>query len=165
MKRFCIYTMLNVLVVGCASDPELPPPPPPTLVNLQIEASANLNADSNGNGAPVMLRVYELREQSNFSAADFFALYDNEQATLSADLARKQNLLLKPGETKKLTIKPDDDVASVGFFAAFRQLDRARWRAIAEVQPHQTQDYRVKLIDNQLTVEAIQPAASAPQEP
>ena len=45
MKRFCIYTMLNVLVVGCASDPELPPPPP-TLVNLQIEASANLNADS-----------------------------------------------------------------------------------------------------------------------
>lgn len=164
MKGILLYAMLGVLVMGCASDPEIPPPPPPTIVNLQVEASDNLNADINGNGAPVMLKIYELREPSSFNAADFFALYDNEQVTLSADLVRKQNLLLKPGETKKLTLKPDDDVASLGFFAAFRQLDTAQWRALTDVMPHQTQEYRVKLIDNRLMVETVKPSASEPSE-
>ncbi len=161
-----LYPLLGFLVAGCASEPELPPPPPPpAIVNLQIQVTEHVNVDANGNGAPVMLREYELREATGFNAADFFALYDNEQVTLSAELARKQNLLLKPGETKSLTLKPDDDVSSIGFFAAFRQLDTARWRAEVEVLPHQAQTYRLTLDGNQMRVEPIQPVFIQPQKP
>jgi len=155
MKRYLIISALNFSLLGCASDP--PEPPPPTIVNLQIEASENVNADSNGNGAPVMVRIYELSGQSNFNATDFFGLFNDDQAALGADLNHKQDFLLRPSESKKLTIKPDDDVQSLGFFAAFRKLDTATWRALVQVQPNQTQSYIIKLIDNQLTAELVKP--------
>ena len=153
MKRYFLLSIVNFMLLGCAGDPPLQPlPPPPTIVNLQIDAASNLNADNNGNGAPVMLRIYELRERSAFQSSDFFALFNNDQATLAADLVRKQELLLTPGETKKLTIKPDDNVRSLGFFAGFRQLDTAQWRAVAEFQLNRSQTYNVKLQNNQLSV-------------
>jgi type VI secretion system protein VasD len=155
MKRHVFLVLLNVLLLGCASEPPVQPPPsPPTVVNLQIETSADLNADINGNGAPVMLRVYELREQSNFNSADFFALFNDEKAALAADLARKQELLLQPGETKTLSLNPADDVQAIGLFAGFRQLDTAQWRTGLALQAHQTQNLQIKLKNNQLTVEA-----------
>lgn len=154
MKRYISLVLLNAVLLGCASEPPVqPPPPPPTIVNLQIETSADLNADINGNGAPLMLRIYELREQSNFNSADFFALFNNEKATLAADLVRKQELLLQPGETKSLSLSPDNDVQSIGFFAGFRQLDTAQWRAVAGVKEHQTQTVQIKLKNNQLAVD------------
>ncbi len=156
MKQFLMGTGLSVILLGCASDPPAPPPPPePTIVNLQIETDKSLNADSNGNGSPVMLRIYELREAGNFNSADFFALFENEQATLAADLAHKQELLLQPGASKKLTLKPDDEVTTLGLFAAFRQVDTAQWRQGAELKAHQTQTINVKLNNNQLTVEPV----------
>ncbi|MCQ8130764.1 type VI secretion system lipoprotein TssJ [Methylomonas rivi] len=154
MKRLVFLVLLTALLPGCAGDPPVqPPPPPPTIVNLQIETSADLNADINGNGAPVMLRIYELREQSNFNSADFFAIFNDEKATLAADLARKQELLLQPGESKSLTLNPADDVQTIGLFAGFRQLDSAQWRAVASVKAHQTQTVNIGLKNNQLTAE------------
>lgn len=156
-KQFLLWAGLSTILLGCASDPPADPPPPePTIVNLQIDAGADLNADSQGKGAPVMLRVYELREPGNFNAADFFAVFNNEQTTLAADLARKQEMLLQPGASKKLTLKPEDAVTSIGFFAAFRQVDSAQWRASTDIKAHQTQTIHLKIKNNQLTIE--QPA-------
>jgi type VI secretion system protein VasD len=156
MKRSFWGVALTIFIVGCAADPPVqPPPPPPTIVNLQIDAGADVNADNNGNGAPVMLRIYELREQSNFRSSDFFALFNNDQATLAADLVRKQEMLLTPGESKTLTIKPDGNTRALGFFAAFRQLDTAQWRVATEFQLNQTQSFAVKLQANQLTVTSV----------
>ncbi|MDD1622818.1 MAG: type VI secretion system lipoprotein TssJ [Methylococcaceae bacterium] len=155
--RALLWVSLCLLMLGCASTPEPEPPPPPTIVNLQIESATVINPDSSGHAAPVMLRIYELRESSGFESADFFALFDREQATLAADLVRKQEMLIKPGESKMLTIKPDDDVRAVGFFAAFRQLDTAQWRAAAPVTAHETRSFNVKLETNRLTVQPVEP--------
>ncbi|MEQ1620940.1 MAG: type VI secretion system lipoprotein TssJ [Methylococcales bacterium] len=164
IKHSSLLLMCSVLLQSCASDPLPPePPPPPTVVNLQIEAGDDINPDIDGRGSPVMLRIYELKEVSVFNSADFFALFDKEQATLSSDLARKQEFLLKPGETKALTLEPDTDVKNIGFFAAFRQLDTAQWRALAPVKPHQTLGYKLKIKASQLSVEPIeQPVAPPP---
>ena len=155
--RALLWVLFSFMMCGCASTPEPEPPPPPTVINLQIESGAVINPDSSGHAAPVMLRIYELRETSGFDSADFFALFDREQATLAADLVRKQEMLIKPGESKTLTIKPDDDVRAVGFFAAFRQLDTAQWRAVAPVTAHETRSLAVKLDANRLTVQPVEP--------
>ena len=154
MKYYLSLFLLAIFLLGCAGDPPIEEPPlPPTLVDLQINPAADLNADINGNGAPVMLRIYELREQSNFKSSDFFALFNDDKATLGADLVRKQELLLQPGEAKKLNIQPDDDVRALGLFAGFRQLDTAQWRAIAQFKAHQTTSFVVTLKNNQMTLE------------
>ncbi|OAI17642.1 type VI secretion protein [Methylomonas lenta] len=154
MKHSLSLFILAVFLQGCAGDPPVEVPPlPPTIVNLQINPAADLNADINGNGAPVMLRIYELREQSNFKSADFFALFNDDKATLAADLARKQELLLQPGDAKNISLQPEDDVRAVGLFAGFRQLDTAQWRVVTPFKAHETQTLVVTLKNNQMTLE------------
>lgn len=143
-----------LLMLGCAETPEQPAPLPPTQVDLKIESAPMINPDTDGKAAPVLLRVYELREQSSFNGADFFALFDKEQATLAADLVRKQELLIKPGENKAIHIEPAADTRSLGFFAAFRKLDNAQWRAVAPVVAHQNNTVTLKIKGNTLAADA-----------
>lgn len=154
MNRRLSFLALSALLLGCASEPPQPPaPPPPTVVELQIEADAQLNPDASGLTSPVMLRIYQLKEASNFNGADFFALLEKEQPTLAGTLAHKQEMLVKMGESKKIILKPDNDSHVIGFFASFRQLDTAQWRASAEIVANQTQQITLKLKDNRLSVE------------
>ncbi|MGZ4960288.1 MAG: type VI secretion system lipoprotein TssJ [Methylomonas sp.] len=155
--RALLWVLLNLALQGCASTPEPEPPPPPTIVKLQIESAAIINPDADGKAAPVMLRIYELHDAGAFGAADFFALFDREQVTLAADLARKQEFAVKPGDNKTLTLQPEDNVHALGFFAAFRQLDTAQWRAVVPVAAHQTRSYTVKIENDQLTVQPLEP--------
>jgi type VI secretion system protein VasD len=156
MNRNGLLAGVSLILTACSSDPvQQPTPPPATIVELQIEAAANVNADSYGNAAPVMLRIYELREISNFNSADFFALFDDEQATLASDLVHKQEFLLKPGSSRKLILKPDENVHNLGFLAAFRQLDTAQWRRNVDIVAHTSQSYKVTLKDTRLTVESV----------
>ena len=151
--RLLLKALSLSILAGCASEPPVPPPAPPTIVNVNIESGADVNADIDGNGSPVMLRIFELREQSNFTSADFFDLFDKASVTLGSDSIRKQELLLKPGDNKQLTLKPDDDARSLGVFAAFRQLDTAQWRATADIVAHRTQNVTIKLNANRLSLE------------
>ena len=155
IKHRLIFAWLAVFCFGCASEPPAPPPPvPPTTVSLQLNSEQNVNPDVSGKGAPVLLRVYELKDQANFNGADFFALFDKEKAVLAGDLLRKQEFLLKPGEAKTLQVEPGADARFIGFFAAFRQLDNAQWRVIAPLTLHQANTLILKMDSNQLVVTA-----------
>ena len=154
MMRLYFLAFGGLFLTGCASEPPTPPPPPPpTVVNLQIDCSDKLNPGNDGTASPVLLRIYELRGNSSFNAADFFALFNNDKAALGADLSQKSELLLKPGESKSLTLQPDTDIQSLGLFAAFRQLDNAQWRVSTDIMPHRTQWLTIKLDQNQLTLD------------
>jgi len=148
----CVLALLQ----ACSSPPPAPPvaaPEPPMIVNLKISSAANVNADASGAGAPVMLRIYQLREASAFNSADFFSLFDKDQATLSADMARKQELLIKPNDQQTVSLQLDPDIKTLGVFAAFRQLDTAQWRATLPVAAHQTSSVAIKLQGNEVRIE------------
>lgn len=156
---------LAFFLLACADTPEQPAPPPPTLIDLQINSGKLLNPDADGKASPVVLRIYELREQTGFVGADFFALFDKEQTTLAADLVRKQELVIRPGETKTLKIEPDSDTRMLGFFAAFRKLDNAGWRSLAVLSAHQNNVVVLKLDGTALTAStSATPAEAEPKE-
>ena len=145
---FLVFGLMFFL--GCASAPPEPVVVPPTLLNLQISATPNTNPDGFGKAQPVLLRIYELREQSNFSGADFFSVFDKEQATLAADLVKKQEFLLTPGENKSLSFETAADTRFIGIFSAFRLLDTAQWRVIAPLVLHQNNVVKLSIDKNQL---------------
>ncbi|MGR8931742.1 MAG: type VI secretion system lipoprotein TssJ [Gammaproteobacteria bacterium] len=153
MMRLYLPAVFGLLLTGCAGEPAAPTPLPPTLVNVQVDCGTNVNPGNDGAASPVMLRLYELREPSSFKTADFFDLFNDDKAVLAGDLAQKSEMLLKPGETKSLTIQPDSTVHSFGAFAAFRQLDDAQWRGVVEVTEHQTQTVNIKLDRNRLSMD------------
>jgi type VI secretion system protein VasD len=166
--RATFLFFLTALLLGCFGGKDQPPPPPPaaplavapppiprTRVELRVEAAADVNPNAHGSGAPVVLRIYELKGLSSFNGADFFALYDKDQASLGGDLARKRELLLRPGEKQTLILEPEEGTAYFAALAAFRNLNSSRWRVSAPILPHQTNIYELKLGGTQMSVAAV----------
>jgi type VI secretion system protein VasD len=122
--------------------PPPPPPPPPTQVRPQpvplagtISAAADLNPSATQRPSPLVLRIYELRSDTAFSRADFIALYQSEQATIGADLVLKDEFMLTPGESRAYQRTLSIETRYLAVFGAYRNVERAVWRAIAAVPP------------------------------
>ena len=122
----------GLLVSGCAKPP---PPPVTTRVTLTLVAGADANPDARGRASPLTVRVYALKTSGAFESADFFSLFEKDQATLGAEMAQREELLLRPGDTRKLEMTLAADIKAIGVMAAYRDLDRARWREVRVVEP------------------------------
>lgn len=135
---------------GCAGKPPPPPPaakpdkPPPELF-VEVTATKDVNRDAAGRGLPVVVRLYELRTEGAFAAADFFSLYDKEGATLGPSLIAREEVTLAPGQQKMVTRMQSPEAKQLGVVAAFREIDRAAWRALVNLTPDQSNAVHVKV--------------------
>jgi len=125
---------LLATLAGCAP----PPPPPPTVVNLTVKTTNDVNPSAANVPSPLALRVYQLTSAANFNAAEFFALYNADAATLKTDLVHRDDLLLPPGQTKTETLKPDPTVKTIAVFAAYQNFQSAVWRVSTDIEPNKT---------------------------
>ena len=114
-----------LLAAGCGSSPPL--------LRGAINVEPNVNPDRAGRPSPIVVRVYELKSVAAFNGADFFALFDNEQATLSGELVGREEFQLQPGETRQYQRQLQPDTKFIGVVGAFRDLEQARWRQTAPV--------------------------------
>lgn len=131
----------SILAAGCSSPPK---PPPPTTVDGTIQASAQVNLSVNRRPSPLLLRVYELKTPSAFNSADFMALYQGDQAALAADLVAREEVMLQPGETRPYKKTLGAETKFIGVFAAYRNLEKATWRAVVPVQPNKAQGITIR---------------------
>jgi type VI secretion system protein VasD len=155
--------LIAATLTGCFGAKEEPaPPPPPTKIELRIEAAGDVNPNAQGKGSPVLLRIYELKGLAAFNAADYFALSEKDQTALGADLARKQELMLRPGEKKTLLLQPEDAAGYFAAYAGFRSLNAARWRVSAPIPAHATSIFELKLTGTQMALST--PPAPQPED-
>jgi type VI secretion system protein VasD len=116
---------VTLAVGGCSSGP-----PKPAKVRLSVVANTDINPDANDRPSPVVVRVYQLKDDAAFRAADFFALFDKEQATLTASLISRQELELTPGDQRKMDFPVSGEAKFLGVVAAFRDIRNAEWRML-----------------------------------
>jgi type VI secretion system protein VasD len=109
------------------------PPPPPAVLIFTIIAGADQNPDLSGRPAPVAVRLFELNGTAKFERADVFALTEHEAQTLGEEGQGSEEFVLRPGETRTITRELKKGVQFVGVAVLFRDIDRSRWRAIAQV--------------------------------
>jgi type VI secretion system protein VasD len=105
----------------------------PATMSATVVATAQVNPDARRRPSPVMVRVFELKAPTLFEQADFVSLFEKDQAVLAAELVSREEFVLRPGETKPLTKPLAPDTKFIGVMAAFRELERARWRAVVPV--------------------------------
>jgi len=117
------------MLSACATKPVVTP------VTLTVAASADVNPDGRNRASPILVRVYALKSTGSFDSADFFSLFEKDQATLGGELVQREELLLKPGDSKPLQMKLSADVKAIAVMGAYRDLERARWRAVRLVEP------------------------------
>jgi type VI secretion system protein VasD len=110
---------------ACASSPEKT-----DKARMTITAQAAVNPDANGRPSPIVVRVYQLKADDKFGSADFFALFDDDQKELGADLLGREEVELAPGEKKELQFAVKRDAKFVGVMAAYRDIRNSRWRVV-----------------------------------
>jgi len=105
-------------------------PVKPTEAHAQLVVSGDVNPDNTGRASPVVVRLFQLRNDGEFATADFFALYDKEKETLGASFISREEYVLNPGETRALELAVNPDARFIGALAAYRDIRSAQWRAL-----------------------------------
>lgn len=114
---------------ACASSGE-PKPKEPIRLDLRVNALPDVNPDDRGRAAPIVVRIYELKNDGAFDTADFFTLQTQDKSVLGDDVVKRDELQLRPGEHQTLVRRPDPATTTVGVIAAYRDLPNAVWRAV-----------------------------------
>lgn len=139
-------TVSNVVGAIMGKPPEAkaaqPPAAPPRVavvparvIDVTIAGDAAMNVDAQGLASPVLLRVYLLKGTTTFQGADFFSLFERDQATLGGDLLAREEMHLRPGQSLSFSRELTADARAIAVFAAFRDLERSRWRAFEALPP------------------------------
>ena len=127
--------MAAVLALGiaaCKSKPPKPePPPPPPPKPALIIVSKDVNPDLSGRASPIVVRLYQLKEEGAFNGANYFALIDKEQETLGTSLIWREEYELQPGTTRELQLKIPPESRYLGAVAGYRDLNNSRWKALS----------------------------------
>jgi type VI secretion system protein VasD len=124
-------------VEGCGSSP--------TRLEANVTATQDANKEAGGHPLPIVVRIYELKTAGSFQSADFFSLYDHEDATLGGDLLAREELNLRPGEQLRIERATDPDAQYVGVLGAYRDIDNAIWRATHGLQRGKTNKLQIEL--------------------
>jgi len=151
-RRAALLLGLALLVASCAAPP---PKPVVTPVSMKLQASNDVNPDARGRASPLTVRVYVLKAPGPFEGADFFSLYDKDQATLGAELVQREEILLKPGESRTLEFTLQPDAKNIAVLAAYRDLERARWRDLKPLQVGQPNKFAVGLDARQAHIDPV----------
>lgn len=126
LLRLLKYLILCVVLTACSNSSWTMFP---TQINSKILASFDTNPDANNRPSPIVVRIYELKSVTAFNEADFFKLYDEEEATLGGDLISREEFELSPGTGREFSRKANEQSRYFAVIAAFRDIERANWRA------------------------------------
>jgi type VI secretion system protein VasD len=124
LRTLALVSAGLVWLAACGSSP-----PKPQALKLNIAVSADVNPDTQNRPSPIVVRVYQLKDDAAFKDAEFFVLYDKEQATLAAALVSREEFELAPGEHRAVDYKLSPDAHFVAVAAAYRDIRNAAWRA------------------------------------
>jgi type VI secretion system protein VasD len=116
-----------LLIAACGG------PPPPPVVDLTIKASPEINPNAAGTPVSVAVRLYSLNGRSRFESADVFSLMQREAQVLGTESTGVEEVLIRPGETRKVVLTPKAGVRFIGVAVMFRDIDRAQWRVVAPI--------------------------------
>ncbi|MCW1828079.1 type VI secretion system lipoprotein TssJ [Enterobacter asburiae] len=102
------------------------------VVHLQFRSRAELNPDEDGMALATRVQVYQLKDRKAFDKADYNALVDSADVTLSEDIVAKKEIQARPGQIINFTMPMDEQALYVAIVAQYRTPDVRRndWRLV-----------------------------------
>ena len=116
-------------------------------IDLAVASQTNVNPDHTGRPSPVIVKIYEMRSDLAFSQSDFGPLFESPVQVLGADLLAADEVLLVPGEARRITYEPVEGTRFLGVLAGFRQMERARWKTVAPIDCEESNAVGIELRD------------------
>ena len=106
-------------------------------ITMEVASQPNVNPDSSGRP---------------FRQGDFQVLFMEPMEVLGANLVAMDELLFVPGEARTVEYAPMPETRYVGILAGFRQMERAKLRAVLPVDPEKKNLIRLELNDTSMIV-------------
>jgi type VI secretion system protein VasD len=133
--RYLIAGLLPVVLSACSvfSSNDAATAKEPVRLEITIQAADDLNVDLKGRGAPMLLRVYELKSDVAFQEADYFGIQNTAKAVLGADLLNVDQFIIRPGESRDIKRRSNPETMAIGIFAGYRDLPNAVWRVVQKL--------------------------------
>jgi type VI secretion system protein VasD len=129
-QQFACVLCLALLISACKHAPPPPAPPRPRVLTLAVVSAADLNPDHSGRPSPVVVRLYQLSSTTDFSNAEFAAVYPSDTSTLAKTMVSKQELTVLPGERTTVQVEFANEARALGILVAYYDIDHANWRLI-----------------------------------
>ncbi|WP_227718101.1 type VI secretion system lipoprotein TssJ [Microbulbifer sp. Q7] len=117
-----------------------------TSIALAVEIENDVNPDSDGRASPVVVRVFMLADDRQFSREDFLNLYENAESRLGKDLI--DTVVLKefaPGEQRVEQLALTPEVRYIGLLAEFVQYQDADALMLLPIIDHRKNEYAITL--------------------
>lgn len=141
ITRILILCVLMPLLAACTLNRYVLDP----YEKLALVADRGVNPGPSGAPAPITVKVYELSARQTFDNLDFDAAFGNAQVLLSDELLSSGEYILLPGQSVRHRIALRPNAAYVAVVAAYRDIDRARWKLVYEVDGNWYQGRTVTL--------------------
>jgi len=130
-RRSLICTSIACALVACSrKSPEPVTPVAPAPTSLRIVTGPAVN-QYNGAANPVVLRLYQLRSRSEFEAASFIDIFNNNSPDLAGAVIDKRSLAsIYPMAQRQVDIDLLPGVFYLGVFAEFADFETQQFRAV-----------------------------------
>lgn len=138
---------------GCASGP--------TVYDVRGQADPVLNRDVSGKSLSVVVRLYQLKQPTEFSKLAFDSLASGRPETelLGAELIEKSEVVVLPGTQHVSTEKLSEHANYLGVVAFFRQPEPHFWRYLIPASQIRSKGVTFRLQDCYITLVDGKPEA------
>ena len=145
LGRYGGLVLAAVLLAGCGGSRAL---------NVQIVGTSTMNSGENEmRGNAVVLRIYELSNETNFRSATREAFWQDDVAALGEERLTSQQLRLFPDENRVIELEPGQDTRFIGVAADLRYPYQDQWRQIYPVEELRSKGIMVSVMKDRLRVD------------
>lgn len=106
-----------------------------TDVSVEFIVDADGNPDEQGLGSPLFVRMYELKNSTMMTKADFIDLYENDKKTIGTDLVGEVHRFkrLTPGENRIEKFVLSEETQYIALYAEFLDFRDSMFKLIIPV--------------------------------
>ncbi len=103
---------------------------------LNIRTAEYLNPDNRGKASPIVLSVYELKDQKRFAQLSYRELTTNPNNTLKTSLIDIHTIEIRPNIHQELTLYINKNTRYLGVIAGYRSIDSSKWKQVITMSNH-----------------------------
>lgn len=99
-------------------------------VDLSMAATPEINPAPSGDPLSVVVRLYQLDDDTPFLEADFDDLLAGDEDALGDAMLAREEYVVRPDEQKNVTVDMEEDATHAAVAVLYRRPDSDRWRVI-----------------------------------
>ncbi|QLH41621.1 MAG: type VI secretion system lipoprotein TssJ [Coxiellaceae bacterium] len=124
--RYIALFIFTLVLAGCSA---------PTL-QVKLNSAKQLNPDPQNRSLPVMVVIYQLRDDQSFKQATFQELWQHDREALAGSILSRREVTIPPNSHLNVKMTRNKEAAYVGVLAVYRHPSGGKWRAVKRIGRH-----------------------------